>query len=75
MLPPHISNAQQYPQGPPQPYSQDPPQPYTQVPLQDNKFEGVQGVQNVQGVQDPSVIAQNYRDQCQFHFVLCQQPF
>ena len=58
MLPPHISDLPQYPQGATQPYTRD--------PLQDNKLEGVQ----VQG-QSPAVIAQNYRDQCQFNFVLC----
>jgi hypothetical protein len=62
MLPPHISDPPQYPQGP----SQVPPQPYTQGPLQDNKVEGVQ-VQE----QSAAVIAQNYRDECQFNFVLC----
>lgn len=64
MLPPHISDLPQYPQGSAQPYTQGPP--HIQGPLQDNKLESVQ-VQD----QSPAVIAQNYRDQCQFNSVFC----
>ena len=66
MSPPHISDMPQpYPQGGPiaPQYQQGGPT----APLDDK------GVSNAPVA--ASVAAQNYRDQCRFHFVLCQQLF
>ena len=47
------------------PHISDMPQSYPQSSAQQPNPQDAQGAQNA------SLVAQNYRDQCPFHFVLC----